>query len=51
MKAFFANPVVHTVVVAFVFVLTYVITSGGAWESITLGSISAGALKYLTSLE
>ena len=51
MKAFFANPIVHAVVVALVFVLTYVVTSGGAWESVTLGSIAAGALHWLTSLE
>jgi hypothetical protein len=51
MKAFFANPVVHTVLVALVFVITYVVTAGGAWQSVTLGSIAAGALHYLTTLE
>jgi hypothetical protein len=51
MKAFFANPIVHAVVVALVFVVTYVVTAGGAWQSVTLGSIAAGALHYLTTLE
>jgi hypothetical protein len=51
MKAFFANPVVHALVVAAVFVITYALTAGGAWQSVTLGSIASGVLHYLTTLE
>jgi hypothetical protein len=51
MKVFFSNSIVHAVLVAVIFVLSYVITAGGAWETLTLGTIATGVLHYLTSFE
>ncbi len=47
MQNFWTNSVVHTVIVGLVLVGGYVLSSGGEWQTITLGALAAGILSYL----
>ena len=46
-EKFWTNSVVHMVLVAVVAIGGYFVTQGGAWESITLGTIAAGVLSFV----
>jgi hypothetical protein len=46
-EKFWTNSIVHAVLVALVAIGTYFLTQGGAWESITLGTIAAGVLSFV----
>ena len=46
-EKFWTNSVVHMVLVAVVAIGGYFLTQGGAWESITLGTIAAGILSFV----
>jgi hypothetical protein len=46
-EKFWTNSVVHMVLVAVVAIGGYFLTQGGAWESITLGTIVAGILSFV----
>ena len=46
-EKFWTNSIVHAALVALVAIGTYFLTQGGAWESITLGTIAAGVLSFV----
>lgn len=47
MKNFFTNSFVHAVIVFLVMVGGYALSSGGEWQTITLGTLAAGILSFL----
>jgi hypothetical protein len=46
-ESFWTNSIVHAILVALVTLGTYLLTQGGAWESLTLGTIAAGILSFV----
>ncbi len=46
-NAFFNNPIVHGIITIILFVIPVVISTGGSWQSLTLGGVLAGLYKVL----
>lgn len=49
MKAFLNNPFVHGVVFVICLALGYVITGGGAWQTITIGAVLKMGYQWLSN--
>ena len=45
--SFWTNPIVHAVVVVVVLLGGWAVSSGGEWQTITLGAIATGIISFL----
>ena len=47
MNTFWTNPVTHAVVMAVVLIGTFVLSQGGAWQTVSVGTVLTAVISYL----